>query len=727
MKRILTIIFIFLLGNNLSASHLMGGEITWECATSGANAGKVKFRAIIYRECGGIGFNQQTLVLSSNSPAGSVTCNRVGTGTNVSPSCYSGQLACTTPSGEGRMEEHVFESGWINLNGTPPAAGWVFSWGTCCRPTSSLTNYGSGSGYWLRAVMYPFTPPGAATPLTMNTCYDSSPQFAEKPKSVICTGYPYTFSHNAYEPEFDSVHYSFTDPMSNATTATTYSSPYSVTSPFPNQGSPVGFTPSTGLITIEPNVGGNFMSCVEVESYRCGQKISEIFRDIPMVIKTGCELTGASNPNLPPVLTVDSIPGSSGQVIVPTKQYSGYGTDTVYQATVYPGDIVQFRLTATDNQLTPSFNVQNVSFSANNAQIHNSTISGSCAEPPCAFVTPVSPATSFTNPASLSVDFSWQIDCNHTTGQSSCSGGGTTYYFPLKMQDDACPAPAVSIATLKIDVLPLPVQQPQAYTVGAQGNAFFKVSYPSSSASYQWQENNGTSWSNLSNSTKYSGTTTDSLFITGVSIGMDGYLYRCSIDSACVISDPAILNVICQDSISKQPISATFYTSPGEAYFTTSHSDTNASFQWQVNSSPSTGWVDIIDGVQYFGTNSDSLRILGITTNMDGYHYRCTIISSCNDTSDSATLTVIDNISIEEDGSILDLYPNPNNGIFTISIKKDLLGNSMQIIDKSGRMVKNIVLTSESHKLDLPELTKGKYQIQIIEKTKLYSASFIIQ
>jgi uncharacterized Zn ribbon protein len=51
----------------------------------------------------------------------------------------------------------------------------------------------------------------------------------------------------------------------------------------------------------------------------------------------------------------------------------------------------------------------------------------------------------------------------------------------------------------------------------------------------------------------------------------------------------------------------------------------------------------------------------------------------------------------------------------------------MQIIDKSGRVVKNIRLTSESQELDLPELTKGKYQIQIIEKTKVYSASFIIQ
>jgi len=727
MRKFLTIIFILLLGNNLSASHLMGGEITWQCATSGANTGKVKFRAIIYRECGGIGFSQQTLVLTSNSPAGSVTCTRVGAGTNVSPTCYSGQLACTTPSGEGRMEEHVFESGWINLNGTPPAAGWVFSWGTCCRPTSSLTNYGSGSGIWLRAIMYPYAPPGAGTPITMNTCYDSSPQFAEKPKSIICTGYPYSFSQNAHEPEFDSVYYSFTDPMSNATTITTYSSPFSVTSPFPNQGNPVGLNPSTGLITIEPTVGGNFMSCMKVESYRCGQKISEIFRDIPMVIKTGCELTGTSTPNLPPFLTVDSIPGSIGQVIVPIKQYSGFGIDTLYQATVYPGDIVEFRLTATDVQLTPTFNAQNVIFSANNAQIHNSIISGSCAEPPCAFVTPVSPATSFTNPTSLNVDFSWQIDCNHTTGQNSCGSGSHSYYFPLKVLDDACPAPASKIITLRIDVLSRPVQQPLASTVPDQGNAFFKVSYASSSASYRWQESNGTSWSDLSDSGKYSGTATDSLVISGVSLNMNGYFYRCSIDSACVISDPAILNVICQDTISKQPISSTFYTSPGDAYFSTSHTDTNASFQWQVNSSPSSGWVDIIDGAKYSGTNSDSLIISGITTNMDGYQYRCTIDATCDDTSNSAILTVIDNISIEENESLSIILPNPNSGIFILSTTEHLIGNPVQIIDNVGRIVRNTMIIKNKQKFDLSNVPKGKYQIQIFENDVIHATALIIK
>ena len=64
MKKLLLLSLLLFFGNDLSASHLMGGEITWECAKTGANAGKVKFRVIIYRECGGIGFSQQTLVLT---------------------------------------------------------------------------------------------------------------------------------------------------------------------------------------------------------------------------------------------------------------------------------------------------------------------------------------------------------------------------------------------------------------------------------------------------------------------------------------------------------------------------------------------------------------------------------------------------------------------------------------------------------------------------------------
>ena len=310
--------------------------------------------------------------------------------------------------------------------------------------------------------MYPYTAPGSGTPSSVNTCYDSSPQFAEKPKSIICMGYDYTFSHNAYEPDFDSVYYSWVAPYgySSGPVALAYTGGYSITNPFPNNGNPVGFTPTSGLVTINPDVSGSFMSCIKVESYRCNQKISEIYRDVALVIKSGCEATGTGSTNLPPELLLDSIPGSSNQIVVPVKTYSGYGTDTVYQADVYPGDVVKFRLTATDNQLSPSFNFQNVNFNANSAQIFNSSILNSCANPPCAYVSPVSPATSFTNSLSLQVDFEWEIACNHLSQINSCGIGSSKYIFPLKMQDDACPAPAISVATLVINVLPSVPSEP---------------------------------------------------------------------------------------------------------------------------------------------------------------------------------------------------------------------------------------------------------------------------
>lgn len=732
MKKLLVLSLLLFFGYNLSATHLMGGEITWQCAKSGANAGKVKFRVILYRECrtssgGSVSF-PGLISITSNSPAGSISAPRI-TINNVSPTCYSGQLSCATGvGGEGRMEEHIYESAWINLNGTPPAAGWEFSWTSCCRP-GSISNGGSNQGYWLRAKIYPYTPPGGTTALNMNTCYDSSPQFAEKPKSIICTGYPYTFSQNAYEPEFDSVHYAFANPLGTGAGIVPYSSPYSVANPFPNQGNPVGFTPSTGLITVNPNTGGSFMSCIKVESYRCGQKISEIFRDVAMVIKTGCELTGTASVNLPPILTVDSIPGSSGQIIVPVKQYSGYGTDTVYYAQVYPGDTIQFRLTGTDNQLTPTFGLQNVSFSANSAQIHNSTIAGTCAEPPCAFVTPVSPATSFTNPLSLNVDFSWEIACNHISSQNSCGTGANSYYFPLKMQDDACPAPANGIRTIKIDVLQRPIQQqPLSSTFTAPGNGYFKLIYANTFANFQWQENKGSSWYDLNDTGIYSGTMTDSLVLTGITRSMNGYLYRCTIDSSCLMSSAAILSVICLDTISKQPLSSTFYTSPGDAHFTTSHSDTSATFQWQVKTTPGTTgtWSDIVNGAVYYGANADSIGITGITANMNGYEYRCQIDAYCDDTSNSATLSVIDNVSLEEFQSSITVYPNPNEGFFSLILKESFLGSSFHIVDDSGRIIKKGTIREKKQLFDLSDNPKGIYRIQILFEKKIETITLVL-
>ena len=44
-------------------------------------------------------------------------------------------------------------------------------------------------------------------------CFDSSPIFNESPNTIICTGYPFAYSHNASDPELDSITYQWAEPL----------------------------------------------------------------------------------------------------------------------------------------------------------------------------------------------------------------------------------------------------------------------------------------------------------------------------------------------------------------------------------------------------------------------------------------------------------------------------------------------------------------------------------
>ena len=473
MKHVLRLFAFFLFSQSAIASHLLGGEITWECdkTVGQTNSGKFRFKVVLYRECGGTSLDGVTTVyLGSNSPVSQITCPRVSQ-TNVSPTCNSGQLSCSgAPSGAGHMEEHVYLSSWITINGTPGHPSnpgnltpWTFyviqgspnnSLAYNARP-GTLAN-GTSTDYYLRAVMYG-APNSNGIFQASSPCFDSSPQFAEKPISIICPGYDYTYTHNAFDPDVDSVFYEWSQPMAGPSTPSNFTNGYSATNPFPGL---LGFNQVSGLVTLNSSISGSFMSCQKVTSYRCNKIISEVYRDVALVIKSNCETVydlsgGTPTPvlNAPPNLLLDSIPPMAPGVVFPTKVYSGYGVDTVYIATVYPGDSIAFRLTAIDGQAAPTtYNSQNVSFSIKSSQVFNSVLPNSCVNPPCAKVTSLS--GSFTSPSSLNVDFGWRISCNHLTNYNSCGIGSNSYVFPLKMSDDACPAPGISVATLIVNVLP---------------------------------------------------------------------------------------------------------------------------------------------------------------------------------------------------------------------------------------------------------------------------------
>lgn len=87
--------------------------------------------------------------------------------------------------------------------------------------------------------------------------------------------------------------------------------------------------------------------------------------------------------------------------------------------------------------------------------------------------------------------------------------------------------------------------QPQNFTAYSNpGWANFKCKSTDTAATYQWQQNIGSGWSNLSNFGNYTGVTSDSLVITGVTSSMNNYGYRCIISSCTTdTSDVAVLTV----------------------------------------------------------------------------------------------------------------------------------------------------------------------------------------
>jgi len=88
LKRFFAVIAIFFMGFQADASHLLGGEIIWQCK----NNGKYQFTLVLYRDCGGIPISTTPQILANNAGV-AITCNYIST-TDVVPACYNGTTQC---------------------------------------------------------------------------------------------------------------------------------------------------------------------------------------------------------------------------------------------------------------------------------------------------------------------------------------------------------------------------------------------------------------------------------------------------------------------------------------------------------------------------------------------------------------------------------------------------------------------------------------------------------
>jgi len=181
--------------------------------------------------------------------------------------------------------------------------------------------------------------------------------------------------------------------------------------------------------------------------------------------------------------------------------------------------------------------------------------------------------------------------------------------------------------------------QPANVSICAGLNASFTVATPVTDfPAYVWQvsTDNGVTWNNV-----VPAATTPTLTLTGVTVGMNNYKYRCVLSAGCagtnVTSAVATLSVTSSTAnITTQPANTSGCVGTNVT-FTIAAAGTNT-YNWQFSTDNGATW----NNVSPVNTTT-SLTLTGITAAMNNYQYRNQVTGGCPPTtisSSAATLTV---------------------------------------------------------------------------------------
>jgi len=453
--------------STLSASHIMGGELTWQCQPDG----RFVFAMKLYRDCNGIDGPFSTQILNSNSPAGNIPLFFSDTN-DISPVCnpdpFEPHISCEGAimggTDTGAVQEFIFHSNPVMINGVPPQGGWTFSWSDCCR-NSAIVNV-TPAGYVVRTKMYAYN--GRNT----YPCFDSSPQFYEHPIPVFCSNFPTSFNQNTSDLDLDSLTYDWSPALVAITTPVSYASGYTYDNPLPDSGEDTRnhralMNPLNGQINFTSYTSGTFVVCTKTSSWKCGVLVAEVFRDMQIILKTCRPLD----------------PGAGSYNHVPDVQAPFVNSlgNPVYIDTVFATDTVSFQINMQDMDLPPSSILQELHLEPTGPWFSNDFVNASsCLLPPCATITP-SPLTT-SGPGILNFIFNWVTSCDHVLSDTACQVLGTVHNFVFKALDDFCPIPGLNLFTVSIVILPPPGSPAHPDVFLSHDTLFCSVT----SDSYQW-------------------------------------------------------------------------------------------------------------------------------------------------------------------------------------------------------------------------------------------------
>ncbi|MBX3241691.1 MAG: gliding motility-associated C-terminal domain-containing protein [Chitinophagaceae bacterium] len=277
------------------ARHITGGEIRYQFLRSSGANNTYQVTLKLYRDCHSTGAQLDASASFAIYSAGSLVTTR------SIPMSERSVLDLRDP---GRCIDNppvvCYELGiyTFTIDLPPTPSGYVISYQRCCR-IENITNLG-GSGQI--GATYTASIPGSA--VDPSAPQNSSPLFATKDTTVVCEDNFFMYDFGAFDPDGDSLSYSFCDayaggnmrdPQPSQPDPPPYASvPYSYSF---HAGAPLGpnvkIDTRTGLVSgIAPNAG-IYVVTVCANEFRKGKLINIHRKDIQIKI-TSCTLAEAS-------------------------------------------------------------------------------------------------------------------------------------------------------------------------------------------------------------------------------------------------------------------------------------------------------------------------------------------------------------------------------------------------------------------------------------------------
>ena len=149
---------------------------------------------------------------------------------------------------------------------------------------------------------------------------------------------------------------------------------------------------------------------------------------------------------------------------------------------------------------------------------------------------------------------------------------------------------------------------------------------------------------------------------------------------------------------------------------------------WTENGN-ATSWMvnyKTADAAQWSTTTASS-KPYTLTGLQAGTSYSVYVVANCdNDVSEPSNTVTFSTITdgIADYELATSLYPNPNNGQFTINNEQFTI-NNVQVYDVYGKLLKTVEVNGNTAELDVRELSAGVYFVRVSTEKGVVTKSFV--